>query len=73
MQNLKEVLDQLDRGLKIAFDATIKGLGNELHTRHFHANNIKLVEGFKEIVAHIHDNGRYAKKNIRGRENEHNH
>ena len=58
----KEVLQQLERGECVQFNATIKSLGTDLKTRHFHAANIKECEGFIEIPPHVHDNGRYADK-----------
>jgi len=67
VEDFNKVFDQLDRGSKIGFNGTIKGLGSEINSRHLHAYSIIKLEGYKEIAPHVHDAGRYAdKKNIRG-------
>eukprot|EP01015_Nassula_variabilis_P002953 TRINITY_DN1178_c0_g3_i2.p1 TRINITY_DN1178_c0_g3~~TRINITY_DN1178_c0_g3_i2.p1 ORF type:complete len:165 (-),score=40.44 TRINITY_DN1178_c0_g3_i2:47-541(-) len=58
----KDTLQSLDRGECLSFNATIKSLGADLRTRHFHATNVEACEGFIELPPHVHDNGRYADK-----------
>lgn len=64
---LANLLDDLGRGQRIGFNATIKAIGYEGQTRHFHAQSIWKLEGYKEIEPHVHHGGRYkdANKNVR--------
>lgn len=61
MANLnKDALQALERGECVTFNATIKSLGTDYNTRHFHAIGIEECEGYLEIPPHIHQDGRYA-------------
>ncbi|EAR92946.1 LITAF-like zinc ribbon domain protein (macronuclear) [Tetrahymena thermophila SB210] len=55
-------LDQINRGDKIGFNATIKSIGFE-EPRHLHVIQIEKLEGFKLIEPHVHHHGRYKDLN----------
>ncbi len=44
-----EVIEKLDRGGKISFNATFKGIGDESRVRHFHLYQIQSIPGYLEI------------------------
>lgn len=54
------MIEQLNRGTEIGFDAIIKNLGDAQTSRHFHLLKIWKEEGFKEIPPHLHEHGRYS-------------
>lgn len=49
-----------NRGDEVGFNATIKSLGDESHTKHFHLRNIWRESGHIELPPHTHEEGRYS-------------
>lgn len=63
VEYFKDLLDKLERGRQISFNATIKSFGSDMQPRHLHAHGLKIEEGYKEIAPHIHETGRYKNNN----------
>lgn len=57
-----DVISGLDRGQEIGFNATLKSLGGDMQSRHFHLRTIWKKDGFMEVAPHVHEDGRYADK-----------
>eukprot|EP01017_Pseudomicrothorax_dubius_P047245 TRINITY_DN8454_c0_g1_i1.p1 TRINITY_DN8454_c0_g1~~TRINITY_DN8454_c0_g1_i1.p1 ORF type:complete len:205 (+),score=37.09 TRINITY_DN8454_c0_g1_i1:554-1168(+) len=57
-----QVLTDLSRGDAIGFNATVGSIGTDMHTRHFHVEQLWREEGHIEVPPHVHEGGRYADK-----------
>jgi hypothetical protein len=57
-----DIISGLDRGQEIGFNATLKSLGGDMQSRHFHLRSIWKKDGFIEVAPHVHEDGRYADK-----------
>ena len=58
----KEVIDNLHRGDRVRFNATILSMGDTQHLHHLHLFAIEKIEGHKDVEAHVHAAGRYKFK-----------
>jgi tartrate dehydratase beta subunit/fumarate hydratase class I family protein len=62
LTQLKDEIDNLHRGDKVRFNATILSMGDTHHLHHLHAFDIKKIPGHKDVEAHVHTGGRYKFK-----------
>lgn len=56
----KELLNDLNRGQRLGFNATIKSIGADLQPKHVHALDVWREEGFLEISPMVNTQGRYS-------------
>lgn len=66
----EKIIDGLDRGRKIGFNATVKSFGDDGKIRHLHVVNLYECEGFLEIDPMIAEGGKFDKetrKSFRGK------
>lgn len=66
----EKIINELDRGKKIGFNATVKSFGDDGKTRHLHVVNLYESEGFLEIDPMISEGGKFdkeTKKSFRGK------
>lgn len=69
----KELLNDLNRGQRVGFNATIKSLGANMEPKHFHALGAWKEEGFMELSPLINLQGRYSERpNLRRIKNDQN-
>ncbi|KRX03745.1 hypothetical protein PPERSA_04253 [Pseudocohnilembus persalinus] len=68
----EDLVNTIDRGDHIGFNATIKTIGTMTQTRHLHIVSIWKEEGHINIPAHIHGGGRYddTPRRMRGKNNQ---
>ena len=59
-ERYKDLLNDLNRGQKLGFNATIKSLGVDMQPKHIHALGVWKEEGFIEISPLINVQGRYS-------------
>jgi len=62
-EKYKDLLNDLNRGQKLGFNATIKSIGADMQPKHFHALGVWKEEGFMEISPLMNLQGRYAETN----------
>jgi len=61
-EKYKDLLNDINRGQKVGFNATIKSIGADLQPKHVHAVNFWREEGFMEISPLTNVQGRYSEK-----------
>lgn len=55
-----ELLNSINRGSEIIFNATFMSIGSDSKTRHAHIVSMQRGSGFKDIPMHVHEQGRYG-------------
>lgn len=60
----KGVIDNLHRGDRIRFNATVLSMGDTQHLHHLHAFAFEKLPGHKDVEAHFHASGRYKFKSL---------
>lgn len=61
-ERYKDLLNDLNRGQKIGFNATIKSIGHDMQPKHVHALDFWKEEGFIDISPLINLQGRYSER-----------